>query len=582
MRAYPTHAELHRHALALLGNIGKRHAVGTAAVEAVLATARTHHADAEVLQAVCVTLQLITQLASNAAVAVHAGAVAVLLVAMREHITDAAVQGNGCSALGNIMGDIVEDTAQCACGADAVAVVMAALRAHGANAAVLQTACRALGSMTEQQLANKKSAGALGAVELLLAVLRAPGTSSAALVNASLALGAVTADDEQLAAKAVRLGALETLVTLMRTLRGDLDRAGCCTIHSLSFIRTDHAARALRAGALGVVQTALHAQRAAGSALQECVALEAFLQKSVAAAAAAAEAAADELLADEEAEHADKAAPKRKSKKKSKAKGDGGAGEGAAAPDAAAAAPDADAADAAAAASDSELEQEAAALGRAQEPGSSAGAARRRRRAAAKAAQRAADAPAGGTAGGAGTAADDDAPTAQPAAAHDASGAGGGDGGAGAGGGAGYEDAPRASEAELEAIFPWMRLHAPPEAPAAPAATSAAQPLAAPAAAPVAQLLAVPALLLAAPPLPPAPPLKECCVCLEDVPELWLILRARTAACARPALPCSSAGPCRRASAPSAAGRWGARCASSRTERRAGSACRLLPCAMAA
>jgi hypothetical protein len=257
----------------------------------------------------------------HAVKAFDAGAVAAVITAMRSYAASEQVQHRCCSVLTNIflaMTRLADDAAIdeiCASFVDAGAIelVVAAMRRHKQLARMQREGCIVLANFATSVYATQRLCDA-GVGELLLDLLRSSREASV-LEMACGALGNFVRTPVT-CARAGRRGAVEAVLNIMGAWQSHLDiqRYGCKALAGLMEGSATNVAAAHRAGAAAAMQAALsaHGENA------DVKALAADVLALLRQAAAQADAAMAELLASEAAESAAKLAakqPKRKSKK---------------------------------------------------------------------------------------------------------------------------------------------------------------------------------------------------------------------------------------------------------------------------
>jgi hypothetical protein len=234
---------------------------------------------------------------------------------------DVAVQMAGFAALNDMFvhaGDVRIAAAIAATAAGAVAAVTAALRCFLAHMGVMEHVCvcvtgLALDDAAEEELARS------GTPELLVPLLRNKSATPRALSKVCFALGSIchTAESQ---AHAGQLGIVEAVIAMLAK-HASHASVNTGAAHALAVLLNDCPAnvdRAQRAGGLKLMQAALSAHGSDMGLTQHASRLIYLLQQHAASAASAADAAMAELLAQEAAERAAKSAQPaaRKSKKK--------------------------------------------------------------------------------------------------------------------------------------------------------------------------------------------------------------------------------------------------------------------------
>jgi hypothetical protein len=404
-------------------------------------------------------------------------AVMALLAVMRAHPEHQRLQLTSCVALKNLV-LACSQTRVHASAAGAHATVIAALRTHGAQSEVVLRCCYLLLYLSDvEDIVGCSKAVAAGGIDALLDLLESTSVDRLVHVAACMALRHMVLTPEGAVAAGSRR-AVDLILRLVRAHRGDAAvQAVCfCTLHSLVVRCADNAARAVQAGAMQDVSAAMLAHARCADVQQSCADVKAVLQGG--AVAAAADAAMAALLAEEEAERAARSAPaKRKSKKK---RGGAGGNAGSTGASGSAPLPEAPVDEADVAPPDAPLGDTAA-----EEPPAAARAV----------SPPPADASHGDAAvpeAAAAPAAASESALAAAVMHHSESSSGAGGGGGGDGSVSGADDEPRADEALLHELFPWMRLADEARTPTPPA--------------PLPLLLPPPPPLIPPPPVPPPPP----------------------------------------------------------------------------
>jgi hypothetical protein len=397
-------------------------------VEHLLTSMRLQPASADVQAWAVQALSYVLTEQEPATIAAHAGALEVVIAAMRTHADNERVQHAGCSSLSCLL-EHVPALRISAGRAGAIEMIKTVLQTYAhvdSSVYAPEVAFQALTYLLHTA-ETRAEARAAGLMEIAVEALQpSSGSSSFTMMHVCTALGLTAKYDADFATCAGDIGAVEAVV---RMLKARVNDEGCQITGLIALAQLvercpPNAAKALRAGALDAVFAGMRAHPAhvgmqtygamALAPLQRCAA-----EAAAKAAAAAANAAAASLLAEEEAERAARlTSPPHKSKAKNKKNKQRGGGAAAAGGDemppahcTAADAAHADG-DAAAAAADepAALPELQAAVPSAGEAPRSAAAERRRRRAAAKAASRreadACDASGGVAAGVGGSAAD--------------------------------------------------------------------------------------------------------------------------------------------------------------------------------
>jgi len=212
-----------------------REVTGGAVIEAVVAAMEAHGGSAAVQEQGCRALgNLACDSPANQARAAKAGAIEAVVTAMWAHGGSSVVQENACFALDNLAAGCLANQARAA-EAGAIEAVVAAMEEHGGSDEVQQWACFALGHLACNSPANKTRAAEAGAIEAVVAAMEAHGGSDAVQEDACCALGNLALDSPANRARAAEAGAMEAVVAAMETHEGSalVQAAGQYTLHVL-------------------------------------------------------------------------------------------------------------------------------------------------------------------------------------------------------------------------------------------------------------------------------------------------------------------------------------------------------------
>jgi hypothetical protein len=276
MCAHPGDIDLQRNGCGSLARIqfdteGAQCAAAAAA--ALVAAMRAHPADVEMHQDACYALMRHSGSAATAvvlAVGNTAGVVRALVAALRAHPGDERVQARAFGALEHLC---IDDggrglmSVRCieeARAAGALDLVLAAMRTHTASVCVQQEACSLLSALLSRSPAMQSQAGALGAVAAALAVTQLHAADATIQARCCAALAAMCMSHVENTARACAADGIEVIVASLRsTLSGAATQsrlscgyalfAGCRLLTELLQGHADREARALRAGALEAV-----------------------------------------------------------------------------------------------------------------------------------------------------------------------------------------------------------------------------------------------------------------------------------------------------------------------------------------
>jgi hypothetical protein len=245
---------------------------GGEALALITAALRTHQDDVHVLTIGCMALSFVMLYTEdNKRTAGIADAIEAVVAAMRAfpaavNAADMAdLQPNALSALANMCRD-VRDNQVAAAAAGALEVIVSAMRMHASNGDVQSAGCLALGTLVGGVPASQTRAGELGGVEAMVAALRCcavalPAVHRPRFLHGWNELMSLLLRDHPINKhKAVTAGAIETVLACM-PLAADVDddvaatvlHSTCVVMRSL-VIGGGHEARAVLAGVLEVLE----------------------------------------------------------------------------------------------------------------------------------------------------------------------------------------------------------------------------------------------------------------------------------------------------------------------------------------
>jgi hypothetical protein len=235
---------------------------------------------------------------------------------------DAEVQMAGFAALSGMIAGAADPArnaaATAAAAAGAITAVTAALRRFPAHMGVMEQVCACVSGLALDGTAEEVLARS-GTAELLVTLLKNKGASKKLQTQACIALGVLCRTAES-KAHAGQMGAIEAVIAVLAkhaSHRGV--KSGVAFALSLLLNECPaNVGRAQRAGGLQVMRAVLRAHGSDADLTQHALHVISLLQQHAASAASAADAAMAELLAEEVAERAAKAVKPaaRKSKKK--------------------------------------------------------------------------------------------------------------------------------------------------------------------------------------------------------------------------------------------------------------------------
>jgi hypothetical protein len=192
-------------------------AVAAGGLECVIAHMRKHAALAVLQQTCCVLLATLARLDSRRAV--QAGAIEVVLTAVRTHGDSSGLCDGACGALRILYDDkrVVESSTEARARADAsVRAALQAMDAHRADAGTQSHGCQLLGSIARNDCVSQAAIGARGIVPSVAAALRAHPGSVFVQMNGISAFAALCTRSGARAADAASAGLLELVLAAMQ------------------------------------------------------------------------------------------------------------------------------------------------------------------------------------------------------------------------------------------------------------------------------------------------------------------------------------------------------------------------------
>jgi hypothetical protein len=210
----------------------------------------------------CAALSLLKLRGDAAADALRA-----IVVALRRRRDHAELQWSGCHLLENLAAVDEGDNRLQAGAAGAIDIVVLAMRVHLADAVLQNAGCQALACIIANTAENRVIGGAAGAISAALAAMRAHAADAGVQEHGCFALAALTLQNDENEAEACAAGAVEAAITAMTTHFSEVrvQHHGCSV---LSNIARDADNR----------KHALHGAGAVLAAMRSCAA-DAVLQK---------------------------------------------------------------------------------------------------------------------------------------------------------------------------------------------------------------------------------------------------------------------------------------------------------------
>ena len=182
------------------------------------------------------------------------GGIAVVLEAMRGHVSDLAVQERGCGALGYLA--VNADNKVLIAREGGIAVVLEAMRAHASHSGVW--GCWALFYLAENDAGNKVQIAREGGIAVVLEAMRGHVSDLAVQERGCGALGylAVNADNKVLIA---REGGIAVVLEAMRAHASHSGVWGCWALFYLAENDAGNKVQIAREGGIAVVLEAMRA-----------------------------------------------------------------------------------------------------------------------------------------------------------------------------------------------------------------------------------------------------------------------------------------------------------------------------------
>ena len=192
----------------------------------------------------------------NKKMLVEAGAIPIILQAMRQHQSESSIQRRGCLALGNLAANNVDNKDLIA---EAIPVILQAMCKHQSVLRIQRYACYALGKLASNNSHNQNQIAKAGGISVILQAIRQHESVPDIRKYGCYALGNLAANNPQNKDLIAEAGAIPIVLQVMRQHGSvpDIQQYSCLALGNLSADNLHNKHLIAEAGAIPVILEAM-------------------------------------------------------------------------------------------------------------------------------------------------------------------------------------------------------------------------------------------------------------------------------------------------------------------------------------